>query len=133
MIITRQKDETRREELGIVEIIDIGECIPPYAVSRYGRVFNQFRVAASRHNRNWPGTDSPLTFFVEGYGWKDSMYGAIYLWGFFSEQECYDFLTGHGIKEYHAWTTDGRPESELRQRLGFPDAWVRRYVSEADC
>ena len=143
-MIPRQQDDSRRDELGIVEVIEIGDAIPPKplfidatgkpTMEGAGTLIDRFGVIATRHNRNWPGTDSPVTFAVEGYGWKDRFYGVVFMWGFFDEQSCYDFLNGQGQRQYPVWDQYGTPGmSEPRTLLGIRDAYIRRYKDEAAC
>lgn len=134
IILRPNQDQSRREEIGIVGLIELGKVNPPHAVARYDRVFEEFRVVATKHNMNWPGTEQDTLFAVEGYGWHQSSYQVIYMWGFFNETDCYDFLTGQGKKQYPVWDRFGVPGmSEPRERLHFPDSWIRRYAGEADC
>lgn len=135
----RRKQTTKRgDNLGIVGVIEIGEAIPPKPIEYIDRGItyrlDKFGVVATPHNRNWPGTDSPITFAVEGYGFKDNFYGVLYMWGFFDEQSCYDFLNGIGPKQYPVYDRFGTPGMcEPRKRLGIPDTYIRRYKESANC
>jgi hypothetical protein len=122
-----QQDTSRREEMGIVELWQLGEAYLVLPVMRHGRMYHKFMVLATKYNRVWPGHNSDVLFVVEGHGQSENFFGPLALWGFYTEQECYDFLTGYGPKEYHSHDLQGNPISEVRERLNIPDAFITRY------
>lgn len=140
-----RQDDSRDERLHVVELIELGSAQPPrpiliwhsgkigsYLVKDYYRC-DQFRIVATRYNKPWPGSDSPWTFGVEGYGEKDGFYGVLMMWGFFNEIDCYDFLNGRGKQQYPVWDQYGNPgTSEPRDRLEIMDAYIRKYRNEAE-
>jgi hypothetical protein len=135
------QDTSRRAEIGVVEVISIGEAIPLIPVSDYHmnqgvfepyRTIYHYNVVAIRHNMNWPGTDSPITFAVEGVGQQGPFYGVIQMWGFFQEEECYQFLTDVGERKYQAWDRNGNVEYDTRKGRGLSDAMVRRFSEKID-
>lgn len=82
-----------------------------------------FVVVATKHQDNWPGTKSDTTFAVE----KSVRGRTVAAWGFFTEQEAWDFLTNDGKATYNAFDTQGNDNEETRERLGYGDGRVRRF------
>lgn len=107
------------DNLFVVETIEIGKAWLPD-----GR---QYDVVAMRHNRCWTGTDSPITFAVYEHGIREEFRGIISAVGFLKEEECYDYLTAHGAREYYGRDNDGSVIRNVRQGLGIPHAYVVRH------
>lgn len=99
----------------VVESVGLGEAFDP----RGGR----WSVEATRHNRCWPGTDSPWTFACHR---RDDKGRIVYSAGWFSEQDCWLYLTSRGTVAGTVYNRQGEPETVERRGIGIPDAYVSR-------
>lgn len=99
----------------VTERVGLGSAIDPVT----GWVWS---VTATKHNRVWPGTDSPWTFAVEG-AYDGKMRRAV---GFFTEADCWVYLTTAGHMEADVFSLHGDRETVRREGLRIPDAYVRR-------
>jgi hypothetical protein len=117
-------DKTR---VGYTELIDRiewlsrpdGDIVPRVITSVYA-------VYADRYNRAWPGMSTDLLFSVNRYETKEGGFFCTHSWGFVTEQEAFDFLSGHGMQEYRSFDQQGNPIVDYRVRLGIPDAKIHR-------
>lgn len=110
-------DESNRRDVPVVIVrTDLGGAIDPFTGYRY-------RVVATKHDRDWPGTKSVFTFSVERTNHQGRQDQAV---GFFSELECWQYLTGSGQMAVEYPDLDGRPVRDVRRCLGIPDAYVRK-------
>lgn len=100
----------------VIDRTHLGSAIDPFT----GLIY---RVVATRHDKDWPGTDSPVTFAVERQNHKGQQDYSV---GFFSELECWQYLTRMGWIEVEYPDSDGRMIRDRRKCLGIPDAYVRK-------
>lgn len=88
-------------------------------------------VSYTQHDRPWPGATNeyPETTFVVS---RQGPNGVDKSWGFHTEQEAWDFLTGLGPMEYTHWLASGQEVKETRERLGIADGMVKRYRTDVN-
>ena len=108
--------------LSIVSSERIGYAVGPDGYRYY--------VSYTRHDRDWPGatTEYPDTTFVVS---REGPKGVDMSWGFHSEKEAWDFLSGVGSMEYVHWSQNGQEIREVRERLGIPDGMIKRFRTDA--
>jgi hypothetical protein len=106
-----------------------GEPIRIVSSGRLGHAHdgrNRYLVGYTQHDRAWPGatTQYPATTFAVS---REGPNGVDASWGFHTEDEAWDFLTGLGPQEYLHWSPFGQPIVETRERLAIPDGMIKRY------
>jgi len=104
----------------VIERIALGE-----ARTADGR---HYGVIASRHDCEWPGAESVVTFAVEEYQYRHGSYGVVRAWGFYDEADAWRFLTSDGHIRLVTYDHQGREVSEVRRGLGVGDGAVSRSV-----
>lgn len=114
-------------------VAQYGEPIKIVSSGRLGHAHDgtyRYVVSYTQHDRPWPGADTqyPATTFVVS---REGPNGVDMSWGFHTEQEAWDFLSGYGEQEYQHWSQYGQPVSEVRERLAIPDGMIKRYQTDA--
>jgi hypothetical protein len=104
----------------VVDRVALGEAVGVDG-TRYG-------VIATKHNKDWPGTGSPVTFAVERYAVQDGALVPVEAWGFFKEEECYLFLTSRGKVKNTVYDRNGEAGISIRQGLKVPEGLVSRSI-----
>lgn len=102
----------------VIERIALGE-----ARTADGR---HYGVIACRHDRDWPGTASPITFAVEEYRHRNGCYGVVRAWGFHCEENAWHFLTSDGYIRVTTYDLMGRETIDIRLGLGISDGSICR-------
>lgn len=109
-------------DIEIVENIELARAIVPTG--------EQYTVTASRHNVDWPGTDSAITFAVTRYAPHMGAMTAVEAVGFFSEKDAMSFLTGKREKEYIVYERNGEENTVVRKGWGVPGVYIQKDVPE---
>lgn len=102
-------------DLNVVDRVELGTA--------YNVEGGYWRVMATGHNREWPGSGDRMSFACERVE-NGTVVEAV---GFFSEEDCWNFLTGYGPKEYEVYETDGSTSKVVRDGRRIPDGLVKRY------
>lgn len=101
----------------VIERIALGE-----ARTADGR---HYGVIACRHDREWPGTESAVTFAVEEYQHRNGCYGIVQAWGFFVEADAWNFIASDRMIVITVYDLRGETTTEYRRGLGLGDGAVR--------
>jgi len=90
----------------------------------------RWEIAAIKHDAEWPGTESSVTFGVYRYEMRENVWVMVEGVGFFSETDCYSYLTGAANKKYDIFDGQGNADTVVRKGRRIPASLIVKDILE---